>query len=59
MPNIIQYHLCVESKKQSNELVCKINRLTDIENKLMFPKMERRRGKRYTLLYIKQQGPTV
>ena len=39
--NILQYHLYVESKNDTDELIYKTNRLTDIENKLMVTKGKR------------------
>ena len=41
--NILQYHLYVESKNDTDELIYKTNRLTDIENKLMVTKGEKGR----------------
>ena len=36
--NIVWYHLYVESKNDTNELIYKTERLTDIENKFMVTK---------------------
>jgi len=40
--SIICYHLYVEYKKYTNEPIYKTNRFTDVENKLMVSKGERK-----------------
>ena len=42
--NITWYHVCEIWKNDTNELIYKTDRPTDVENKLMVPKEERGRG---------------